>query len=77
MGAGKSVIGRALAEKLQQPFLDLDEEIERSEGKSIFRIFADNGERYFRMKEREVLKNLEQETWCLQLEEELLPLMTT
>ena len=58
MGTGKSSVGKALAKKLQQPFIDLDQEIEQSEGKSIFKIFAENGERYFRMKEREVLKNL-------------------
>jgi shikimate kinase len=58
MGTGKSSVGRALAEKLNQPFLDLDDEIQRSEGKSIFRIFAENGERYFRTKEREILNNL-------------------
>lgn len=59
MGAGKSAVGRALAKMINQPFLDLDEEIERLEGKSIFRIFSENGESYFRTKEREILKGLE------------------
>ena len=58
MGAGKTVVGQALSERLDLPFLDLDQEIERIEGKSVYRIFAEEGEGYFRRREWEVLQNL-------------------
>lgn len=60
MGAGKTVVGKALAASLNLPYLDLDEEIERIEGKSVYRIFADEGESYFRRREWEVLQSLEE-----------------
>ncbi len=56
MGSGKTAAGRALAEKLGVPFIDLDEEIEKMEGRSVGRIFAEDGEDYFRRWEREVLR---------------------
>lgn len=58
MGAGKSVVGRALADRLGWPLYDLDEEIETREGRSVYQIFAENGESYFRRREREVLAEL-------------------
>jgi len=48
MGAGKSVVGRLLAEHLRIPFFDLDDEIEKVEGRSIAEIFAERGEGSFR-----------------------------
>jgi len=58
MGAGKSSIGRRLAEKLAVPFVDADHEIEAAAGKSISEIFADHGEDYFREGERRVITRL-------------------
>lgn len=48
MGAGKTTIGRQLAEKLNINFVDLDEQIEKSAGCIINQIFAQHGEDYFR-----------------------------
>lgn len=58
MGSGKSSVGKCLAEKLQKKFLDLDEEITRTENRSISAIFKESGEIYFRKKENEALKAL-------------------
>lgn len=58
MGAGKSSVGRRLAEKLELPFVDADHEIELAAGKSIAEIFADHGEDYFREGERRVIARL-------------------
>ena len=58
MGAGKSSIGRRLAEKLEIPFVDADHEIEVAADKTIAEIFADHGEAYFREGERRVISRL-------------------
>lgn len=58
MGAGKSTVGRRLAEKLALPFVDADHEIETAAGKTIPEIFADHGEAYFRDGERKVIARL-------------------
>lgn len=58
MGAGKTSVGRRLAEKLSVPFVDADHEIEAAAGKSIKEIFADHGEPYFREGERRVIQRL-------------------
>jgi shikimate kinase len=55
MGSGKSHWGRLLSQKLKLPLFDLDEQIANSEGKSINDLFAQDGEEYFRQKEKEVL----------------------
>ena len=55
-GCGKSTIGRKLADRLWQPFVDLDELIIRRAGKSIKRIFAEDGEPRFRDIESDVLR---------------------
>ncbi|HWL32359.1 MAG TPA: bifunctional shikimate kinase/3-dehydroquinate synthase [Gaiellaceae bacterium] len=49
MGAGKSTLGAALAEKLGRPFVDVDREIEREQ--PIARIFETGGEAAFRLRE--------------------------
>jgi shikimate kinase len=58
MGAGKTSVGRRLAEKLGLAFVDADHEIEAAAGKSIPEIFADHGEDYFRDGERKVIARL-------------------
>lgn len=58
MGSGKTSVGKELAEVLGMPFLDLDSEIEKEEGKSIPELFDARGEIYFRKLENRVLKQL-------------------
>jgi shikimate kinase len=58
MGCGKSSVGRRLAARLELPFVDADEEIERAAGKSIPDIFAEHGEAHFREGERKVIQRL-------------------
>jgi len=61
MGAGKSTVGRRLAQKLGLPFRDADHEIEAAAGMSIPDIFSVHGEAYFRDGERRVIGRLLQE----------------
>jgi shikimate kinase len=58
MGAGKSCIGRRLAQKLDVPFTDADAEIEQAAGLTIAEIFAKYGEAHFRDGERRVMARL-------------------
>lgn len=58
MGVGKSTIGRHLAEILQRPFFDLDQEIERRTGAGIPLIFEIEGEAGFRRRESALLDEL-------------------
>jgi shikimate kinase len=61
MGAGKSTVGRKLAEVLNAPFRDSDEEIEKAAGLSVQEIFEKHGEAEFRRGERRVIERLLQE----------------
>lgn len=54
-GAGKTVVGRELAGRLGVPFVDLDAEIEREQGRAITEIFAAEGEAGFRALEAAAL----------------------
>jgi shikimate kinase len=56
--SGKSTLGRQLADKLNSPFIDLDHEIEKREGKSIPDIFSQDGEDHFRSVESQLLNEL-------------------
>lgn len=58
MGAGKSTVGRRLAERLSMPFRDADAEIEAAAGRSIAELFEEFGESYFRDGERRVIRRL-------------------
>lgn len=58
MGAGKTAVGRALAARLNVPFLDSDTEIEKAANMSIAEIFARDGEPFFRRKETQVIARL-------------------
>jgi shikimate kinase len=56
MGAGKSLVGQALADRLGLRFIDLDAEISRRLGTPISEIFARNGESTFRAAEHDELE---------------------
>ncbi|HEY3065679.1 MAG TPA: shikimate kinase [Methylomirabilota bacterium] len=58
MGAGKSVCGRVLARRLGRCFVETDDLITARDGRSIPRIFAEDGEARFRALEAEVLEAL-------------------
>ena len=58
MGAGKSTVGRRLANKLGRPFFDSDDEIEKAAGLSVSDIFTMHGEEEFRRGEHKVLARL-------------------
>ena len=58
MCSGKTTIGKLLSEKLKFEFIDIDEEIRKSEGMSIPEIFEKKGENFFRKKEFETLKKI-------------------
>lgn len=60
MGAGKSTVGRALAERLQYDFVDSDHVIEARTGASIPMIFDIEGESGFRDREESVVDDLTQ-----------------
>lgn len=55
MGSGKTHWGRLISQKLNVPFFDLDEQIVTHEEKSVNEIFANEGEEYFRLCEKDVL----------------------
>ena len=60
MGAGKSTVGRMLAERLQYEFVDSDHVIEERTGASIPMIFDIEGESGFRDREESVVDDLTQ-----------------
>jgi shikimate dehydrogenase len=58
MGAGKSTVARRLSQSLRRHLVDMDDLIEQRAGKSIPRIFAEDGEAAFRALERKALEDL-------------------
>ncbi len=52
MGAGKSTVGRLLADAWGVPFRDSDADVEATAGRSVSDLFVDEGEDYFRALER-------------------------
>jgi shikimate kinase len=58
MGAGKTSVGRSLGERLNWAFEDLDDRIERREGRKVAEIFRDSGENAFRRAEHNALRSL-------------------
>ena len=55
MGSGKSAIGKILSKKMGVPLSDTDKIIEKEVGKSIYEIFDERGEKYFRQVEEKVV----------------------
>jgi len=58
MGAGKTSIGRCLAQHFGLAFIDSDQEIERRTGATIPTVFECEGERGFRARERGVIREI-------------------
>lgn len=58
MGTGKTAVGKRLARLLGWEFVDTDAEIERLTGKSIARLFAEDGEIRFRSEENLLCRRL-------------------
>ncbi len=58
MGAGKTTVGRTLANQLGWSFEDLDNRIERRERRKVPEIFRDSGEAFFRRAEHSALEEL-------------------
>jgi shikimate kinase len=55
MGAGKTTVGRKVAERLGWRYLDSDEQVMAATGKSVVELFAEGGESAFRAEEARVL----------------------
>jgi shikimate kinase len=64
-GAGKTTVGKLLAERLNLSFLDLDDEVQRRVGLSIKEMVERYGWSYFRERERAVLEDLIEEEGCV------------
>jgi shikimate kinase len=58
MGAGKTTVGRLLADHMSIPFIDLDQIIEANDDRSILEIFQMKGEAYFRRLEALYLESI-------------------
>ena len=61
MGAGKSSVGRALAQRLNWVFEDLDDRIQSREGRTVAEIFRESGESEFRRAEHAALQQVLEE----------------
>lgn len=57
-GSGKTTIGRKIAEMTGREFIDLDEEIEKSLGRTIPEIISEEGVPYFRFEETRLLREI-------------------
>ena len=62
MGSGKSAIGKMLSERMGVSLSDTDKIIEKEVGKTIYEIFNDQGEKYFRQVEEKVVERVLGET---------------
>ncbi|ARI77074.1 shikimate kinase [Halobacillus mangrovi] len=62
MGSGKSTVAHQLSKDLGRPYIEMDECIENQEGLSIAEMFSQYGESYFREKETEFLKSIQEDS---------------
>ena len=62
MGSGKTTVGRHLARHLGYDFVDMDAELARRAGRSVARIFEQEGEEGFRQHESALLRELSRAT---------------
>lgn len=60
--SGKTTVARLVSERLHRPLFDTDAEIERMSGKTVAKIFADEGEPEFRRREEEMLLALSEKS---------------
>ncbi len=58
MGAGKTTVGEACAQRLGRPFVDTDDLVETLSGMSVAELFATGGEERFRERERQAVANV-------------------
>lgn len=65
MGAGKTTIGRLLAQQLDYTFYDSDIEIERTTGATVSWIFEKEGEMGFRAREHKAISNIVQRSYVV------------
>ncbi len=63
--SGKTTVGRAVAEKLNRPFIDADEELVKTVGRSIPDIFESEGEAAFRRYEAQTIHDLAGRNGCV------------
>lgn len=64
-GTGKTSVGRLLAAKLERPFLDSDELVKASSGRSVREMVAERGWNFFRREERRVVADLSERDGCV------------
>lgn len=62
MGSGKSTVAKRLHERYGIKVVEMDDVIEQQEGKTISKIFEEEGEEYFRELETDLLLSLQEET---------------
>ena len=65
MGSGKTSVGKRLAKRLNLPFVDGDQEIEKASGLSLVDVLKCFGETEYRAGEMRVMKRLLQGTPCV------------
>ena len=64
-GTGKTSVGRLLADRLEKPFLDSDELIKASSGKSVRKMVAEKGWDFFRQEEKRIVAEISGNDGCV------------
>lgn len=62
MGCGKTSVGKILARQINKNFKDVDQLIEKEQGRSVSEIFESKGEEYFRSLEQKCINDLTKNT---------------